>query len=110
MTNSISPVGLNEEEYAQLLSAVGHHAEVLDADAWGEQEDELQVTNSLFILLVARRDWRILSLAQDEWEILQGALEHHEEVYSDAVLTEDDPQPWLGIYQATRSLRAKIGT
>ena len=110
MTKTINLASLNEAEYAELLSAVGHHAEVLEADAYPDQEDELQATDSLFILLVARRDWPLVGLGQDEWDVLQYALEHHEEVYSDAVLTESDPQPWLGIYQATRSLRAKDGT
>jgi hypothetical protein len=109
MTKTISPASLSEEEYAELLSAVGHHAEVLETDAWEDQEDELRATDALLALLVARRDWRLLSLAEDEYDILQGALEHHEEVYSDAVLTEDDPERWLPIYQTTRSLRAKIG-
>lgn len=110
MTKTFSPASLSEEEYAELLSAVGHHAEVLEADAYPDQEDQLRATDSLFILLVARRDWRLVGLGEDEWDVLQYALEHHEEVYSDAVLTESDPQPWLGIYQTTRSLRAKIGS
>lgn len=111
MTNTISLASLNQQEWDELLSAVGHHAEVLEEDAWDEDEAELRKTKALLGSLAAasRTGDKVRDLTNSEYEILQGALEHHEEVYSDAVLTESDPQPWLGIYQTTRSLRAKIG-
>lgn len=108
MPKTINLAGLTAPEWDELLSAVGHHEEVLETDAWDELEDELRATKSLLRLL-SHRTAAPLTITDDEWEILDGAISHHEEVYSDAVMTEDDPEPWLTIYRTTLSLRTKIG-
>jgi hypothetical protein len=107
MPTTINLARLREAEWDELLSAVGHHAEVLETDAWEDSEDELRATKSLLRLL-SRRTAASLKVTDLEYDILQNALEHHEEVYGDAVRTEDTVEPWLTVFRRTVSLRAKL--
>jgi hypothetical protein len=108
MPTTINLARLREAEWDELLSAVNHHAEVLETDDWDEQKDERQATKSLLRIL-SQRPAVSLTITDLEHDILEGALEHHEEVYRDAVHSEDNPEPWLTIFGRTVSLRAKLG-
>lgn len=106
MSQTINLTRLTDEEWDQLLSAVGHHSEVLETD--GEDEGEILATKTLLRLLTVRPAV-LLKVTDLEYDILTEALEHHEDVYGDAVRNEDTAEPWLGIYRATVALRAKLG-
>ena len=54
MATTINLTSLTAPEWEELLSAVGHHAEVLETDAWDELEDELGATKALLGILNVR--------------------------------------------------------
>ena len=97
MNTTLTLTGLTTEERTELIIAVGHHAEVLDTDAWDDSEEELRATDDI-LRLIAQRGSE-LSLTEDQHDILARALDHHEEAYSDTEST----------LRATRSLRVKLG-
>lgn len=106
MSQTINLTRLTDEEWDQLLSAVGHHSEVLET-VEGDEKETLATYTLLRLLTV--RPAVLLKVTDLEHDILVTALEHHEDVYGDAVRDEDELQPWLGIYRATVALRAKLG-